>query len=227
MNEGNEITDMYDNTKSAERDESLRTVPRMIPYNTGMPRLAMPEYGRNIQNMVDRCVAIEDEEERTRTAKSIIGVMARLFPSQVGKNGDMRKLWDHLNIISHFQLNIDFPVEVVDAEELLVRPHKIPYGEKGLYHRQYGRFIPHMIEIVADMPEGEEKDALISMLAHQMKKQLQSQNKEGMVSNLRVLKDLNYFSGGRIDIDPDNYMLRDYYEIEMPFPTKGKKKKRK
>ena len=32
-------------------------------YNTKMKRLALPEYGRNIQSMVDYCLTIEDVEE--------------------------------------------------------------------------------------------------------------------------------------------------------------------
>ena len=43
----------------------------MLYYNTGMPDLPMPEYGRNIQQMVDYCVSIPDREERTHCAHSI------------------------------------------------------------------------------------------------------------------------------------------------------------
>ena len=38
-----------------------------MKYNTEEKKLVMPEYGRNIQNMVDYCVAIEDREERKRS----------------------------------------------------------------------------------------------------------------------------------------------------------------
>ncbi|MDE6771579.1 MAG: DUF4290 domain-containing protein, partial [Muribaculaceae bacterium] len=52
----------------------------MIPYNVSEPKLALPEYGRNIQRMIDHCVAIENREERTRCAHSIAKVMATLIP---------------------------------------------------------------------------------------------------------------------------------------------------
>ena len=95
---------------------------KFIPYNTGMPQLPLPEYGRNIQNMVDYCVEIPDKEERTICAYAIVGVMRTLFPQNVGENGDMKKLWDHLNIMARFELDIDFPCEVVTAENVHPRP---------------------------------------------------------------------------------------------------------
>ena len=38
-----------------------------MKYNTEGKRLTLPEYGRNIQNMVDYCVTIQDREERKRS----------------------------------------------------------------------------------------------------------------------------------------------------------------
>ena len=43
-----------------------------MKYNTEEKKLVMPEYGRNIQNMVDYCITIEDREERKRCADTII-----------------------------------------------------------------------------------------------------------------------------------------------------------
>ena len=38
----------------------------MLDYNTQLKRLVLPEYGRNIQKMVDHCMTIDDREERTQ-----------------------------------------------------------------------------------------------------------------------------------------------------------------
>lgn len=40
-----------------------------MKYNTEEKKLAMPEYGRNIQNMVDYCITIQDREERKRCSR--------------------------------------------------------------------------------------------------------------------------------------------------------------
>jgi len=43
-----------------------------MKYNTAEKHLAQPEYGRNVQNLVDYCVTIEDREERNRCANAIM-----------------------------------------------------------------------------------------------------------------------------------------------------------
>ena len=55
-----------------------------LDYNTQREKLAMPEYGREIQQMVDYCVKLEDREERQHCAESIIVIMDRMFPENRG-----------------------------------------------------------------------------------------------------------------------------------------------
>lgn len=198
---------------------------KFIPYNTGMPVMPLPEYGRNIQNMVDYCVEIPDRNERTACAAAIIEVMRSLFPQQVGEKGDVKKFWDHLNIMARFELDIDFPVEVTTADELRKKPSRLPYNTSIVRFRHYGRSLEGMVRIVADMEDGPEKDELISLCAHQMKKMMLTHNPEG-VENSRIINDLNEFSGGKINLDPQTYVLRDFQDVTPAKNVrKGKKKK--
>lgn len=198
---------------------------KFLPYNTGMPSLLLPEYGRNIQNMVDYCVEIPDKEERTVCAYGIIGVMRTLFPQHVGEGGDLKKFWDHLNIMARFELDIDFPCEVITAETANPRPDTIPYEKKPVRYRHYGRSLENMIKIVAEMEEGEEKDRFISMIAHQMKKLMLTHNPEG-VDNAKILRDFYEYSDGKINLDPSTYILHDFQDI-TPLKAKKNRKKRK
>ena len=81
----------------------------MLTYKNHLKTLVLPEYGRNIQNMVDHCLTIEDRDERTRCARSIIDAMSILFPAQGDRQAARRKLWDHLAIMSGFELDVDLP----------------------------------------------------------------------------------------------------------------------
>lgn len=198
---------------------------KFIPYNTGMPQLPLPEYGRNIQNMVDYCVEIPDKEERTICAYSIVGVMRTLFPQNVGENGDMKKFWDHLNIMARFELDIDFPCEVVTADSVNPRPARLRYEKSAIRNRQYGRSLENIVKIVAMMEDGEERDRLISMIAHQMKKLLLTHNPDG-VDNARILRDLYNYSEGKIDLDPNSYVLHEFRDI-TPVPKTKKKNNKK
>ncbi|MDE7189272.1 MAG: DUF4290 domain-containing protein [Muribaculaceae bacterium] len=211
-------------TDSVDSIQEETSFAKMIPYNTGLPRMVLPEYGRNIQQMASYCLSIEDREERTHCAYEIIDVMANLFPGMVGDNGNLQKLWDHLNVMCNFQLDIDFPMEVADQSSLHPKPAKVPYTTSGPYHRQYGRLLPQIVKIVSDMPNCDDKDILVSMVAHHMKKMLLSQNKDG-VSDSRVLADLSHFSDGLINLDPEEYILHDFFDVEPQIKAKKKKKK--
>lgn len=198
---------------------------KFIPYNTGMPHLPLPEYGRNIQNMVDYCVGIPDREERTVCAHAIVGVMRTLFPKNVGENGDMKKFWDHLNIMARFELDIDFPCEVVTVDTVNPRPAQLRYEKSPIRNRQYGRSLENIVKIVSMMEPGEERDRLISMIAHQMKKLLLTHNPDG-VDNARILRDLYNYSEGRIDLDPNRYILHEFQDVTpVAKGNKGRNKK--
>lgn len=198
----------------------------LIPYNTGLERIVLPEYGRTVQQMVEYCLSIPDREERTVCASSIVSTLARLFPSQVGDHRDMKKFWDEINIISGFRLDVDFPVEVITQDAVHPTPGKVPYGAPLNHHRYYGKLIIAMIGEVADMPDGPAKDELISRVAHQMKKQMMLYNRKG-VPDSKILSDLAELSGGRIMLDPDTYLLHEFLEEVAPVASKGKVKKKK
>lgn len=193
----------------------------MYQYNTRQSQLILPEYGRNIQNMVDYCLTIEDREERTRCAFAIVHFMQNLFPSIT----DRKTLWDHLNVMAGFNLDVDFPVEVIDREQLNPKPEPLPYSDNRMRWRHYGCNIELMIRKVADMEECEDKEKIISMIAHQMKKLQLVHNKEG-VDDSKILRDLAIYSEGKINLDPETYLLHEFREAPAPATSKKKKKKK-
>ncbi|MCM1348827.1 MAG: DUF4290 domain-containing protein [Firmicutes bacterium] len=196
----------------------------MLTYNTQLRLLPLPEYGRNIQNMVDYCVTIPDREERTRCAYSILSAMATLFPELKSQGGEQNhKLWDHLMIMSDFKLDIDFPCEVISKENLHTQPDKVDYSESKFRFRHYGLTIERMINEACAMEPGEQRDELVRLIANQMKKAMLESNGEG-IDNSRIFADIAAMSHGEIRIDPEQMKLRDF--VEPPKPTGKKKKKR-
>ncbi|MDE6409819.1 MAG: DUF4290 domain-containing protein [Muribaculaceae bacterium] len=197
----------------------------MLPYNTDNSPIILPEYGRNVEGLVNFCCDIEDREERTRCAYALVELMANQFPQMIGENGDRSQIWDQINIISRFRLDVDFPCDVITADKLNPKPERIPYTASSMRYRHYGKNIEKMIETVADMPDGDEKSNLISMIAHHMKKLMLTHNKEG-VDDAKILRDLAEYSGGRINLDPSTYLLHEFKEVEIATPGKSKKKKK-
>ena len=179
-----------------------------MKYNTEEKKMPLPEYGRNIQNMVDYCVTIADKEERARCANTIINIMGNMFPHLRDVNDFKHILWDHLAIMSDFKLDIDYPCEIVKKENLFARPPRIPYTNNKIRYRHYGKTIELMIQKATEMEPGEEKDRLVRMLATQMKKSLLSWNKES-ADDRKIFKDLDELSGGKIVIKEDEMKLSD------------------
>ena len=171
-------------------------------YNSRRNKLILPEYGRNIQKMVDHIKTIEDREERNKAARTIIGVMGNLNPHLRDVNDFKHKLWDHLAVISNFELDIDSPYETPTPELLQEKPAKVDYNQKAIRYKHYGHSIVLMIEKAAEMEEGEEKSDLIKMIAYHMKKSYLTWNREA-VDNQEIFDDLKTLSAGRIEVDPE------------------------
>lgn len=195
----------------------------MLTYNTRLKQLVLPEYGRNLQRMVDHCLTIEDREERNACARSIITAMESLFP-ELKQPENAHKVWDHLAIMSDFKLDIDFPDEVVKPDDLLSKPGNVPYPQSDIRYRHYGKIIEQMIEKAAAMPEGEERDEVVLLIANHMKKQMLAFNPDG-VDDRKIFDDLAWYSNGAIRLDPEVHRLRIFQA--PPQPQSGKKKKKR
>lgn len=194
-----------------------------MEYTTLKGKLIMPEYGRNIQQMIDYALNIEDKEERTRCVHSIVQTMGNLFPYLRDVNDFKHKLWDHVAIMSDFKLDIDYPYEIVKRENLNTRPEMIPYKNSKIIYQHYGRTIQDMIEKVADYPDNStEKEELIRLIANQMKKCFLTWNKE-VVDDRKIYDDLRELSKGKLDISEDFFKLVESKDVLNNKKNKNKK----
>ena len=183
-------------------------------YNTKEKQLALPEYGRNIQNMVDHCVSIVDREERTRCANTIINIMGNMFPHLRDVNDFKHILWDHLAIMSNFALDIDYPYETIKKEDLYIKPEKLPYNTGRITYKHYGKNLESMIKKATEYADGEEKEYLIQLLANHMKKSFLTWNKE-VVDDRKIFSDLDLLSKGNIVLDEELHKLTESKDILM------------
>lgn len=193
--------------------KSLKSYKSMR-YNTQEKQLALPEYGRNIQNMVDYCVSIPDRNERKRCADTIINIMGNMFPHLRDVNDFKHILWDHLAIMSDFSLDIDYPYEVIKKEDLYAKPGKLPYNQGRIVYKHYGKNLENMIKKAEEYGEGEERTQLIGLLANHMKKSFLTWNKE-VVDDSKIFKDLESLSGGKIVLNEESVKLTESKDILM------------
>ena len=160
--------------------------------------------------MVDYIKTIEDRTERNRLAHAIIGIMGNLNPHLRDINDFKHKLWDHLAIIAHFELDIDFPYDIPKAETFQQRPRLVEYGVHDIAYKHYGKSIELMIDAVCALPDNPEKEKLVTTIANHMKKSYLTWNRD-TVSDELILKDLEKLSHGKLKTD--NIKLNETREI--------------
>ena len=200
-----------------------------LDYNTQLKRMDLPEYGRNIQRMVDYALTIEDKEERKRCVQTIISIMGNLFPHLRDVPDFKHKLWDHLAIMSDFKLDIDYPYEIVRKENLYSKPDQVPYNAKRIKIKHYGRTIEDLIEKAVAMEDGPERTRLVQLMANHMKKSILAWNRES-VDDQKIFDDLRTLSDGKIDVNEETVHLleiRDIMPVRKPIQRQNQNNNRK
>ena len=172
---------------------------RTLVYNTEKDRLVKPEYGRAILDMVNSLKKIESREKRSEQARAVIKAMEIINYDVHRQENFEHKLWDDLFIISGYDLDIDAPYPMPTPEQALARPEGPAVVRKPIRATQYGRNIESMINLVADMEDGEVKTAVIRSLAIYMRTQYLIWNKDS-VADVTIFQDIEKLSDGRIKV---------------------------
>jgi hypothetical protein len=196
-------------------------------YNSCRPRLILPEYGRNMQKMVDHILSMEDRDERNHLAQAIITIMGNMNPHLRDINDFKHKLWDHLAIMSEFKLDIEYPYDVPKAEEFVEKPRRVSYNTNQIRFRHYGKIIERLIAEAIKLPEGEDKETLIKLIANQMKKSFLAWNRES-VTDAIIGADLEELSGKRIKLKEGVKLSdqKDFQKQKKKFIPRNDKKQR-
>lgn len=170
-----------------------------LDYNTEREKLVLPEYGRNISNMIEKMKSYEEKATRTAQAYAIVRAMEILNPQVYQQENYERKLWDHLYIIAGLDLDIDSPYPAPSIENINTKPLPIPLKTKPVKATHYGRNIESIIDLISTEPEGEVKTAMIKSLAIYMRQQYLIWNKDS-VADETIFKDIEKLSDYRIKV---------------------------
>ena len=183
-----------------------------LQYNTQRSPLRIPEYGRHIQKMVEQALDQPDKEERNKMANAIIGVMGNLNPHLRDVPDFQHKLWDQLFIMSEFSLDVDSPYPIPEKEVLAARPDPLSYPQNFPKYRFYGNNIKRMIDAAVTFSDGDQKDALIYVIANHMKKCFLNWNKD-TVEDAVIFNHLFEISNGQIDLKKSEETLTNSDEL--------------
>ena len=213
---------MINETNTLDKGRSL------LDYNTDRSPLILPEYGRSIQNMVDYCLTLTDRQERNRCAQTIVQIMSNLRPHNGDETEYQKKLWNHLAAMAGYELDVDYPYEIEKMSDQTSDRERIAYPQKPISKRHYGYITEALLKKLPEIEDKKEREALIRMVANQMKRSLGRWNKDAMTEE-KVLDDLARMTDGSASYLPgelhllsDNEILTDVQQMR---PSKKKKKK--
>ena len=195
-------------------------------YNYTRRKLYLPEYGRHIHEMVDTLLEIEDRAERTRQAKAVIAVMGNLNPLLRDTADFAHKLWDHLFIMSDFQLDVDSPYPLPSRQDVMVQPRQMEYPQSRIAFKHYGKYVARMLKLISE--EGGEFSTAraVDNIARFMRAKSYEYNHEHP-NNEIIIKDIKQMAENGIELDEValNNIRTDYKQtLTQQHPQKGGKR---
>lgn len=203
-----------------------------LSYNTERAQLYIPEYGRNVQNMINYAKQIESREERNLAARAIIDVMGQLNPHLRDVEDYTHKLWTHLFIMSNFEIDVDSPYEIPEPESLSERPKIMNYPRNKSKYGHFGHYAEKMIREASKITDEEEKEYLTEVLANLLKKNYLAFHTQN-VENSAIISHLKELSNGKLKLadisllKPTNSILKQVGVTPKKPSKKHKSKKRR
>lgn len=176
-----------------------------LEYNTARPKMLIPEYGRNVQKMVDHAVSLADREQRNKVAQAIIKVMGELKPELRDVEEYTPKLWTHLFIMSDFKLDVDSPYPKPNIELLHQLPNQMAYPQSSIKIGHYGKNVEILIQKAIEMTDPGEKLALVKTICSMMKQFYLTFNSTSIEDDM-ISDHLLKLSNGKLTIDDLSFL---------------------
>jgi hypothetical protein len=185
-----------------------------IIYNTEKGNLEIPEYGRNVQNMVLTLNNIEDDDERQAYAEEIINLFAIMYPANRHLADYKEKLWNHLFRIGNYNLDLLIPHGVtIHRKDAVKEDPIISYPQRQFHNRHYGVYIQDLIAKALNEENPELREGYKEVIASYMKLAYRTWNKEHFVSDDIILQDLREMSDGQLVFD-DDYSIENLVSMK-------------
>lgn len=177
-----------------------------MEYNTTRTKLLLPEYGRNVQNMIAHAMELGDRTERNRAAQAIIEVMGQLNPHLRDVDDYRHKLWTHMFVMSDFKLDVDSPYDMPKPEDLASKPDLVEYPKRNMRYGHYGKYTQKILENSKDLQDTNEKKYLTKTMANFMKKQFLVYNNDAVENNV-IANQLKELSNNQLEVEDPNELL--------------------
>jgi Domain of unknown function (DUF4290) len=182
--------------------KSDKKAPIEMSYNTQLEELIIPEYGRNVQQLVRYAQKIPNREYRQAFCEEIVSLIQQLYPQSKNVEDYREKLWKHLFRIANYQLEATTPSGITPTpEDARKRPERVPYPAQDTRFRHYGNNVRALIKKAIEMEDGAIKDGFVQTIGSYMKLAYKTWNREHYVSDDLIKGDLESLSGGKLSLE--------------------------
>lgn len=195
-----------------------------LEYNSSRNKLVISEYGRHIQKLVEHAMTLKDKEERQKMANGIIDIMGELNPQLRDVADFKHKLWDHIFVISNFELEVDSPYGKPIIEKLFEKPEPLAYPNSKIKYNHYGKVIELMIDEAIKMEDEELKGKLVIAIANQMKKSYVNWNLDTVEDEI-ILNQLTKLSKSKLAVPEGTELSKFTPNPKIQNANSRKKKK--
>ncbi len=176
-----------------------------MAYNTQQEFLIMPEYGRNVQQLVRHAQKLEETAYRQQFCEQIVDLIQQLYPQSKSVEDYREKLWKHLFHIAKYDLDATTPSGLVPRpEDAKKRPDRVPYPFSDTRFKHYGNNIQRLIRRAVEMEEGPVKEGFVQTIGSYMKLAYKTWNREHYVNDEIIKGDLETLSGGKLTLEDNS-----------------------
>lgn len=180
------------------------TMKYKMEYNSEKDTLIIPEYGRNVQQLIQHAKTIEDDEERQAFIERIVNLMMQMHPQNRNLDDYRDKLWRHVFRIAEYELKVDPPNgHIPTPEEAFKKPEKVAYPVTEAKFRHYGNNVQKLVDKAIAMEEGPKREGFAGVIGSYMKLAYRTWLKEHYVSDEIIKNDLESLSEGKLVMDDD------------------------
>jgi hypothetical protein len=179
--------------------------------------MLMPEYGRNVQKMVEYLLTVEDDEKRLRNAETIIELMTTLAPHLKTIEDYKHKLWDHLYQMTDFRLDVNSPYPPPTREQILKKPEPLPYPQEDVKNKHFGKNFNALMQKALAEQDPEKKQGFTQALGYYMKLAYTNWHKEPVHDDM-IKNELHELSGGQLNFETGGFKV--HFDTRTNFKPK-------
>jgi hypothetical protein len=141
----------------------------------------------------------------------VIAVMGNINSVLRDSEDFKHKLWDHLFIMSDFQLDVDSPYAKPSREDLTVTPKRLHYPQTRIMFKHYGKYAQRFVRVINEQSNSEAKSKGLLDVGHYLRTKSYEFNNEHP-KNESIVRDMRLMAGSEIEVDmTELFAMRNEY----------------